>query len=98
MIRYRSNIVFCTLILLSIATFMACLFVGSVEIPANEVVNALLGNATTKASWGYIILQSRLPMAVTASLAGAALAVSGLLLQTTFQNPLAGPSDRKSVV
>lgn len=92
LIKYRSNIVFCTLTLLSVATFMACLFIGSVEIPAEEVLNALSGKATTKASWGYIILQSRLPMAVTASLAGAALAVAGLLLQTTFDNPLAGPS------
>ena len=92
LIKYRSNIVFCTLTLLSVATFMACLFIGSVEIPAEEVLNALSGKATTKASWSYIILQSRLPMAVTASLAGAALAVAGLLLQTTFQNPLAGPS------
>lgn len=44
-----------------------------------------------KASWSYIVMESRLPQAVTALLAGASLAVSGLLLQTTFHNPLAGP-------
>lgn len=92
LIKYRNNIVFASLAVFSISTFLACLFIGSVDIPAEEVLNALLGRATTKASWSYIILQSRIPMAVTASLAGAALAVSGLLLQTTFQNPLAGPS------
>jgi len=69
------------------------ILVGSVSIPAGDVVAILLGNADgIKPSWQYIILESRLPQAVTALLAGAALAASGLLLQTAFRNPLAGPS------
>jgi iron complex transport system permease protein len=52
----------------------------------------LLGDQTAKESWQFIVLQSRLPQAITATFCGAALAVSGLLLQTAFRNPLAGPS------
>lgn len=70
----------------------ACLFAGSVDIPANEVLKALAGQATENPRWGIIVTEMRLPMALTAALAGAALSLSGLLLQTTFDNPLAGPS------
>lgn len=90
--KYRSGIMFAVMGILTIISFLCCLFVGSVDIPVSETLNALLGNATSKPTWGYIILESRLPMAITAVIAGAALSVSGLLLQTTFQNPLAGPS------
>ncbi len=72
--------------------FALNLLLGSVSIPANEVMNILMGDETVKASWQYIVLQSRLPQAMTAMLCGSALAVSGLLLQTAFRNPLAGPS------
>lgn len=72
--------------------FLANLFFGSVDIPMKEVINVLLGQSVAKASWEYIILQSRLPQAITATLCGGALAVSGLMLQTAFNNPLAGPS------
>lgn len=65
---------------------------GSVEIPANSVLAILGGDQTQKATWTYIILESRLPQALTALFAGGALAVSGLLLQSVFNNPLAGPS------
>lgn len=58
----------------------------------NQVWNVLLGGEAEKASWTYIVLESRLPQAVTALLCGASLAVSGLMLQTSFRNPLAGPS------
>jgi iron complex transport system permease protein len=64
---------------------------GSVDIPLSGVMSILMGNDTEKESWRFIILDSRLPQAVTALFAGAALAVSGLLLQTAFRNPLAGP-------
>lgn len=50
-----------------------------------------MGDETQKKSWEYIIIEVRLPQAITAMLTGAALAVSGLLLQTVFQNPLADP-------
>lgn len=72
--------------------FALNLLLGSVSIPAGDVVSILLGDQTAKASWQFIILESRLPQAITATLCGAALAVSGLMLQTAFRNPLAGPS------
>lgn len=83
----------CCLVLgaLILCLFALNIFVGSVHIPAREVLGILLG-ADAKPSWQYIILESRLPQALTAILAGGALAVSGLLLQTAFRNPLAGPS------
>ena len=72
--------------------FASNLLLGSVSIPAENIVRILLGDTSEKASWRYIILESRLPQAVTAMFCGASLAVSGLMLQTIFRNPLAGPS------
>lgn len=71
---------------------MLNLLVGSVSIPTQDVLAILSGQDVGKPSWQFIILQSRLPQALTALLCGAALSTSGLLLQTSFQNPLAGPS------
>ena len=68
------------------------LIYGSIDIPFGEVVNAIFGGEVSKSTWEIIVVETRLPMALTAALAGAALAVAGLLLQTTFDNPLAGPS------
>jgi iron complex transport system permease protein len=66
---------------------------GSIDIPVADVLSILMGDDEgVKPSWQYIVLESRLPQALTAILCGAALAVSGLLLQTAFRNPLAGPS------
>lgn len=65
------------------------LFLGAVKIPSAAVLDILLGNEVDKQAWAHIILDSRLPQAFTALLTGAALAVSGLLLQTAFRNPLA---------
>lgn len=78
---------FCICLLL-----MLNLLVGSVSIPTQDVLAILFGQDVGKPSWQFIILQSRLPQALTALLCGAALSTSGLLLQTSFQNPLAGPS------
>lgn len=72
--------------------FLANLFWGSIDIPASAVWKCLLGESIEKASWQYIILENRLPQAITAMLSGSALAVSGLMLQTIFRNPLADPS------
>lgn len=72
--------------------FCLNIIIGSVSIPLAEIVRILTDDDSVKASWQYIILQSRLPQALTATLAGGALAVSGLMLQTAFRNPLAGPS------
>lgn len=78
---------FCICLLL-----MLNLLVGSVSIPTHDVLAILSRQDVGKPSWQFIILQSRLPQALTALLCGAALSTSGLLLQTSFQNPLAGPS------
>lgn len=72
--------------------FLLNLFVGSVEIPALEVLEILAGKGDLESPLRFIIIGSRLPQAVTALLSGAALTVSGLMLQTAFRNPLAGPS------
>ena len=68
------------------------LFFGSVDIPTEAVIRTLWGMEVEKASWSFIIWESRIPQAITALLCGAALAGSGLMLQTAFNNPLAGPS------
>ena len=78
--------------LVVIILFALNLLLGSVRIPAADVISILMGNEASKASWQFIVLESRLPQAITATLCGAALAVSGLMLQTAFRNPLAGPS------
>ena len=72
--------------------FALNLVMGSVRIPVADVVGILMGHEAEKASWQFIVIESRLPQAITAVLCGAALAVSGLMLQTAFRNPLAGPS------
>lgn len=72
--------------------WLANLMYGAVSIPASEVFNILFGNGSEKAAWHHIVVQSRLPQAITALLAGASLAAAGLMLQTLFRNPLAGPS------
>lgn len=75
-----------------IPMFLLNLIIGSVDIPLTDVVAILFSKDCAQASWEYIILQTRLPQAITAVLCGSSLAVSGLLLQTAFRNPLAGPS------
>ena len=77
---------------LIIVLFVLNLVMGSIKIPASDVFSILMGDETAKPSWRFIILESRLPQAITAMLCGGALAVSGLMLQTAFRNPLAGPS------
>ena len=78
--------------LLIVVLFAVSLWAGAVRIPLDEVARILAGQSGAKPSWQYIVLQSRLPQAITAALCGASLAVSGLMLQTSFRNPLAGPS------
>ena len=77
---------------LIVVLFILNLLLGSVSIPAGDVLRILMGDDSQKPSWQFIILESRLPQAITATLCGGALAVSGLMLQTAFRNPLAGPS------
>lgn len=80
------------LIVLLILSFIANLFIGSLDIPFSHVADILTGQADYSSAESYIILESRLPSAIEALLAGSSLAVAGLLMQTTFRNPLAGPS------
>ncbi len=88
-----------SMFLLIVILFAVNLFVGAVDIPAVDVMSIIFGSdgaagadSHIPASWRYIILQNRLPQALTAMLCGSSLAVSGLMLQTAFRNPLAGPS------
>ena len=64
---------------------------GSVTIPLKDVVQVLFGDENVKESWQYIIVNYRIPKAIVAVLVGAGLGISGLLMQTLFRNPLAGP-------
>ena len=88
--RFAVTLVALTLLLVLLA--LACLVFGSVDIPAGKIIDIIAGRDCGNRAWEIIVLQSRIPMIVTAALAGAALSISGLLLQTTFNNPLAGPS------
>ena len=72
--------------------FFGGLVYGAVRIPLRDVLQILLGSYDGREAWRHIVLESRLPQIVTALLSGSALAVSGLMLQTLFKNPLAGPS------
>lgn len=78
-------------LLMLMALVLANLYLGAVHIPLAAVTDILLGRDVDHPSWTYIIWESRIPQAVTAVLSGAGLAVAGLLLQTLFRNPLAGP-------
>ena len=88
--RQTSLLITVSLFLLFILVFLN-LFSGSVSFSMAEVVAALTGGETSD-TVRFIVVESRLPQAVTAMLSGAALAVSGLMMQTVFQNPLADPS------
>lgn len=89
----RKRVLLISLPTLMVALFIANLFWGSISIPPLEVIEALFGgDSSSNTILQNIVLQSRLPQSITALLAGSALAVAGLLLQTTFSNPLAGPS------
>lgn len=80
------------IVLLLVLLFAANVFLGSARIPFRAVLGILAGEEGKKTAWTYIVWQTRFPQAVTALFAGASLAVAGLMLQTVFANPLAGPS------
>jgi iron complex transport system permease protein len=85
------RIQFSLLIVMLLICFIVNLSIGSVSIPMNEILSVFVGNGASKESWRYILMDYRLPKAITAILAGGGLAISGLLMQTLFRNPLAGP-------
>jgi len=77
------------LFFLMILLFFADLLLGSTHLAAGDVIKSLFGQGTPHGE--IIVMQFRLPKALTAIIAGAAMSVSGLLMQTLFRNPLAGP-------
>ncbi len=92
MLANRRFIALLVFALIIAALFPALMLVGSVDIPACEVWHALTGQEVSREAWRIIVVDTRIPSACTAAIAGASLSVAGLLLQTTFDNPLAGPS------
>ena len=92
MTRNKINIsILITIIFLGILLFLLNLFVGSVTIPFSDIFNVFFGDESNQ-TIKTIVIDYRLPQAVTAIFAGAALSVAGLLMQTLFRNPLADPS------
>lgn len=75
----------------TVLLFGANLFMGAVKFPWQDILAVLIGGSADD-TIRFIVLESRLPQAITATIAGASLGVAGLLLQTVFRNPLAGPS------
>ena len=88
----RKKVVFGGLVILLLLLLLMNISLGSVYIPFKMVIKWMLGLGIENEIWGNILLKSRLPQSLTALLAGAALAVGGLQMQTLFRNPLAGPS------
>ncbi len=74
-----------------VVCFLVNISLGSVSIPFQETLRSIIGKTTQVDSWSYIIWNYRIPKAFTAILVGSGLALSGLLMQTLFRNPLAGP-------
>lgn len=82
---------FLLLSVLLILLFFANISLGSVGIPFQDIFNILIGENASKESWQIIVLNFRIPKAISAIMVGSGLSISGLLMQTLFRNPLAGP-------
>jgi iron complex transport system permease protein len=91
MLKTRNTILFTILTLTLLLILLLNISFGQVAIPVKEVFKSILGDTASKETWEYIIINFRLPKAITAILVGIGLSVSGLLMQTLFRNPLAGP-------
>jgi iron complex transport system permease protein len=87
----RNTVLFSLLFFGLIVLFFINISFGSITIPFKEVYESLTGGQSSKSTWEYIIINYRLPKAITAVLVGMGLSISGLLMQTLFRNPLAGP-------
>ena len=80
-------------IVLFVMLIVANVLCAALDIPLSAMVDILMGKEiSAHPSWSYIVWHSRIPQMLTATFCGAALATCGLLLQTAFRNPLAGPS------
>jgi iron complex transport system permease protein len=82
---------FVLLVLALLCSLLLNISSGSVSIPFSDVLSLLGGTTPEVASWGYIVWEYRVPKAFTSIFVGAGLSLSGLLMQTLFRNPLAGP-------
>lgn len=87
--NYTKHFIFLSVLL--VVLFVINISLGSVSIPFKELLNTLIGANSSKESWQTIIIDFRLPKAITAILVGSGLSICGLLMQTLFRNPLAGP-------
>lgn len=87
----QNKVLLISLVVVLAFTFLLNISLGSVSIPFSEVFNSLTGGEVSKSTWEYIIINYRLPKAVMAIIAGMGLSLSGLLMQTLFRNPMAGP-------
>jgi len=91
MLKSKNILLFASLTLLMSVLFVLDIGLGQVSIPLKEVFKSLAGQDASRETWQYIIVNFRLPKAITAVLVGMGLSISGLLMQTMFRNPLAGP-------
>jgi iron complex transport system permease protein len=87
----KHKILFSALLIGLAVVFILNISFGQVAIPIKEVAKSIFGFGDVKDTWEYIIINFRLPKAITAALVGIGLSISGLLMQTLFRNPLAGP-------
>lgn len=87
----QHSVLFVFLAIAFLLLFAINISAGAISIPLKDVFSSLVGNGASKSSWEYIIVNYRLPKAITAIIAGIGLSISGLLMQTLFRNPLAGP-------
>lgn len=90
-ITQKQTFLFLLLLLATVTLFLTNVSLGSVSIPLEEVVRSLFSKPMSKESWEIILWNFRIPKAITAVLVGIGLSMSGLLMQTLFRNPLAGP-------
>ncbi len=87
----RNTLLFISILIAIVLAFVLDLMLGSVSIPPNAIWDALLGTSS-QVSWNYILVELRLPKAITSTLVGAGVAITGLQMQTLFRNPLADTS------
>jgi len=91
MFQTKNTILFSILTLLLLLSLLMNISFGQVAIPFKEIFKSIFGSGASKETWNYIIINFRLPKAITAILVGVGLSICGLLMQTLFRNPLAGP-------
>ncbi len=89
--RKKKKVPLFVLAITLVLCFIVNICLGSISIPFTETIKTLFLQESTNSSWSYIILEFRLPKAIVAILVGMGLSTSGMLMQTLFRNPLAGP-------